>query len=138
MDRVLCVDCFVSQEQYIPLSDYLHQVYLFVLQESYFSVIFKKSNYGDDLLAIQIPYLSTCDQMRGMYYDLVEPSNHSATRDGVLMWGCPERYIPTWSPEVTAKVHSYANAVCLPGPTGSLAGKIIDGTQGHTTNRTFT
>lgn len=113
-----CVDSFMSQEKYMPLEDYIHKIHLVVLHETYFAVIFRKLSHGNKLLALRIPYLSTCSQMQSQYYEVLEPSAHEATIDEVVFWSGTVKEIPAWSIEIQNAVRVLAEQDWVPGPVG--------------------
>lgn len=41
-NRLACIQCFVAQEGYIPLEEFNHKIYLFVVYDIFFTVILKK------------------------------------------------------------------------------------------------
>lgn len=116
-----CIKCFVEQEQFIQ--EYKHKLHLFVPYDTFFVVLFKKTTHPNELLALRLPYLSTCQQMKLLYYDLIEPSAHETTRDGKIFWaGTREDDIPLWSEETQQRVEKILEETqhaWMPGPVAS-------------------
>lgn len=124
-NRLACIQCFVAQERYIPLEEYNHKIYLFVVYDTFFTVILKKKTHGQDLLAIRIPYRSTCNQMKTLYYEVVEPSNFSSTKDGILLWSCPPEEIPPYPPGLEDRLLTLRKEKFEAGPTKQWESKVI-------------
>lgn len=117
--RLQSVKCFIGQEAYLPLEEYKHKVHLVVIYDTYFAVVFRKIVHGNKLLAVRIPYLSTCSQMRTQYYEVLEPSTHEATRDGVVFWTGPVEEVPEWRGRLQQVVTELAAQAWKPGPVGA-------------------
>lgn len=128
--RLECVKCFLEQEQFIPLQEYKHKIHLIMPYGTFFVVLFTKVNHPDELLALKLPYLSTCQQMKLLYYDLVEPSAHDVTLDGKIFWaGVRENEIPSWADETQKRVEKIledGKQPWLPGPAGGWEEIISD------------
>lgn len=130
--RLQSLKCFVEQEQHIPQGDFLHKIQLFVLYKDFFVVLFRKVTHGDELLAIRLPYLSTCNQMKTLYYEVVEPSAHDASKDGRVFWaGIKETDIPIWGAETEQRVQKVSQESWMPGPVEMWQTKVMreDGTE---------
>lgn len=125
--RLKSIECFISQEVYLPLGEYRHKVHLAVMYDTYFAVIFRKVTHGNQLLAVQIPYLSTCSQMQTQYYEVLEPSAHEATRDGLVFWSGAVEYVPEWSKGLQREIERLAVEEWEPGPVGEGGLVVLDG-----------
>lgn len=124
--RLKSIECFISQEAYLPLEEYKHKVHSVVMHDTYFAVIFRKLTHGNKLLAVRIPYLSTCSQMQTQYYEVLEPSAHDATLDGLVFWSGAVEDIPEWSKGLRQKVKELAVEGWEPGPVGERL-VVLDG-----------
>lgn len=124
--RLKSIECFIGQEAYLPLEEYKHKVHLVVMYDTYFAVIFRKLTHGNKLLAVRIPYLSTCSQMQTQYYEVLEPSAHETTRDGLVFWSGTAEDVPEWGGDLRQKVEVVAAGGWRPGPAARRGLEIVD------------